>query len=174
MPLRLNALLVADAVSAPPDGKFYIHGGGLTRLTVPIIPFPIPQLGVFVRLEVGEDEDLIGSVHEFRFALTDPDGVALGVPPKFQAAIPGPPPGAPGPEPGEQRFVVLAVNLAGIIVGRTGLHTLEFHVDDELLGEVPLPVTRFDSDQFQAIAPALPLPRPAANRTARRHPPRRH
>jgi hypothetical protein len=172
--MRLNALLLADAVSAPLDGKFYIHGGGLTRLTVPSLPFPIPQLGVLVRLEIDESE--IGQTHEFQFALTDPDEVSVGLFPQFTAQLPEPPPGAPKLEDGEQRFVVLAINFAGINVGRKGLHTFEFRVDGESLGAIPLPVTVLSPEQLQAaVAPAVLGPAPstttAPNRAARRHPP---
>jgi hypothetical protein len=124
-----TVLLIADAVSAPPDGKFYIHGGGLTRLTVPVLPFVVPQIGAFVRLEIDEDE--VGQEHEFRFALTDPDGVPVGLWPSCRAELPPPPSGAPELEEGEQRFVVLAINIPGIQLGRRGLHRFEFHVDGE-------------------------------------------
>jgi hypothetical protein len=171
--MRLNALVLADAVSAPQDGKFYIHGGGLTRVTVPLLPFPIPQLGVLVRLEIEETE--IGETHEFRFQLTDPDGTPVGLPPRFEAQIPERLPGAPEPEEGEQLFVLLAMNLSGIVVGRRGLHQFEFYIDDELRDAIPLPVVPLTAEQLQAMgAPVgLPPPRPATrpNRAARRHPP---
>lgn len=170
--MRLNALLIADAVSAPADGKFYIHGGGLTRLVVPALPFPIPQIGVFVRLEIEEQE--VGQIHEFAFEFSDPDGDPVGpVPaPRFSAQIPAPPPGSPEPEEGEQRFVVLALNIGGISVGRKGLHTFSFRVDGEPLGAVPLPVVVVPLDQLQTAAtrPALepPRPPPPPNRAQRR------
>jgi len=171
-------LLLADAVSAPPDGKFYIHGGGLTRLTVPAFPFPIPQLGVFVRLEIEEHE--VGRTHEFAFELADPDGDPVGPRAQFTAQLPPPPPGAPDPEEGEQRFVVLALNIGGMNVGRRGLHTFSFRVDDEPLGTIPLPVTVLSPEQIQATTASpligpLPNPRPP-NRAQRRRPPppRRH
>jgi hypothetical protein len=168
--LILNALFLADAVSAPPDGKFYIHGGGLTRLTVPFLPFGL-QIGVFVRLEVDESE--LGQTHEFRFSLIDPDGAAVGVLPQFEAPL------AEAIElaESEQRFVVLAINL-GISVGRGGPHRFEFFVDGERLGFVPLPVVLLTAEQLQALGAPVPLPPPSSllappNRTARRHPPRR-
>jgi hypothetical protein len=167
--MLLNALLVADAVSAPPDGKFYIHGGGLTRLTVPSLPFPIPQLGIFVRLEIEEAE--VGRTYEFRFKLTDPDDVSVGVLPQFEAPLPA----TPVPlEDGEQRFAVLGMNIAGIMVGRAGLHRLTFAVDGEPLAVVPLPVVVLTDEQLRAqIRPPQSSLPPRPNRAARRHPPRR-
>jgi hypothetical protein len=164
--LLVNAFLIADAVSAPPDGKFYIHGGGLTRLTVPSLPFPVPQLGMFVRLEVETAE--LGQSYEFRFTLTDPDGVSLGSLPQFEAPIPDPP--VPFEE-GEQRFVVLAINIGGILVGRTGLHLLTFLVNNEPLGSLPLPVVVLSEDQLRGQLPPMVDSQP--NRAARRQPPRR-
>jgi hypothetical protein len=172
--MRLNALLLADAVSAPPDGKFYIHGGGLTRLAVPALPFPIPQLGVFVRLEIEEGE--IGQTHEFKFELTDPDGDPVGPiqPPRFRAQLPSPPPDAPKPEEGEQRFVVLAINISGLSVGRKGLHNFSFCIDGDVLGSVPLPVTLLSPEQLHGgqASPVVELP-PAMSRAQRRQPPAR-
>jgi hypothetical protein len=158
--MRLNALLLADAVSAPPDGKFYIHGGGLTRLSVPVLPFAIPQLGVLVRLESGPEE--IGKIHEFAFELVDPDGNPVAALPRFTAEVPPPLPGMPEPEEGEQRFVVLGLNLAGITVGRRGLHQFRFLLDGEELGAIPLPVTVPTPEQLAAAAGAIHLepPRP--------------
>lgn len=169
--MRLNALLIADAVSAPPDGKFYIHGGGLTRLTVPAFPFPVPQLGVFVRLEIEEHE--VGEMHEFAFEFTDPDGDPVGPGARFEAQIPPPLPGFPELEEGEQRFVVLALNIGGISVGRRGLHTFAFRVDGEALGTVPLPVTVLSPEQLQA-ATTPPMIRPPSDPAAPNpSPPRR-
>jgi len=113
--MLLSAFLIADAVSAPPDGKFYIHGGGLTQLAVPFLPFPVPQIGVFVRLEVDPEE--IGRAHEFRFKLTDPDDSPVGALPQFEAPLPE---GQVPLEAGEQRFVVLGMNIGGIMVGGQG------------------------------------------------------
>jgi hypothetical protein len=129
-----------------------------------------------VRLEIDEDE--VGQEHEFRFALTDPDGFSVGLWPSFRAELPAPPPSAPELEEGEQRFVVLAINFPGIQLGRRGLHHFEFQLDGELLGQIPLPVTTLTPEQLEAATQPirLPPPRPAAgaNRAARRHPPRRH
>ena len=178
--MRLNAFFLADAVSAPPDGKFYIHGGGLTRLTVPGTPFLIPQLGVFVRLETEESE--IGETHEFKFEFRDPDGEPVGPIqlPQFSAQLPPPPAGAPEPEDGEQRFVILAINIGGLSVGRRGLHTFGFLVDGEPMGEISLPVVVQNPGLHEA--PMIPIPpppstgstgRPVRSRPSDRQRPRR-
>jgi hypothetical protein len=129
---------------------------------------------VFVRLEIDEDE--VGQEHEFRFALINPDGDPVGLWPSFRAELPAPPPGAPALEEGEQRFVVLGINIPVIQLGRRGLHRFEFRLDGELLGEIPLPVTTLTPEQLEAATQSikLPTPPPAArtNRAARRQQPR--
>jgi hypothetical protein len=134
--MRLDALLLADAVSAPPDGKFYVHGGGVTRITVPHLPFDVPQLAVLVRLEIDEHE--IGQAHEFGFDLRDPSGALVGPAPapRFPAELPPPPSGADAPIEGEPRFVVLVLNIGGIRVAHPGLYTFSFQVDRETIGSL--------------------------------------
>jgi len=164
--MKIDAFLLADAVSAPGDGKFYIHGGGLTRLSVPVLPFALPQLAVFARLEFTEDEMRAG--HPLQLTLTDPEDVPVGIFPQFEGQ-----PFTELPElaEGEQRFVVVAVNIGGIVVGRTGLHHLGLHVDQTLLRSLPLPVIHVSPERMQAPAAAPVTLRPAAvppNRAARR------
>ncbi len=163
--MRLNALLLADAVSAPPDGKFYIHGGGLTRITVPVLPFALPQLGVFIRLEA-DPEDL-GRTYAFRLVLIDPDGVAVGPLPQFEAPLPE----RMELVEGEQQYVVLALNVPGVTFGRSGLHRFEFWIGEELFGSIPLPVVALTAEQLQAMTSGTPPAVPSQqrpNRAARR------
>jgi hypothetical protein len=160
--MRLDAFLLADAASAPPDGKFYLHGGGITRFTVPVLPFTIPQIGVFVRLEVNEAE--IQTEHRFRLSMIDPDGISV-LPPQEFAAGPFEPAAL---EPGEERYVALALNLGGITFGRPGLHRFEFHIDGELLRSTPLPVVALTAAELQALQAPPRDQAPPPNRAARR------
>jgi hypothetical protein len=162
--MRLDTFLLADAVSAPPDGKFYILGGGITRLTVLGLPFAVPQIGVLIRLAIEEQE--VGGEHEFGFELRDPDGEVVGPAPapRFNATIP-PPLEAQALVEGEQRFVVVALNIGGVLVGRRGLHVFSFLVDGETIGSIPLPVVVQPPDANQAGAQS----RPGPNRAQRRH-----
>ena len=163
--MQLDAFLLADAVSAPPDGKFYIHGGGLTRITTPTMPFLLPQLGVFARFEVTEQELRRG--HRFRLALTDPDSQPMGALPEFDSAPIKP----PRLEPGERRFVALAINVSGLLFARTGLFHFELYVDDERHEAMPLPVVTLTAEELQAMtrpkAPAV-APNRAQRRTQQR------
>lgn len=167
--MRLNALLVADAVSAPPDGKFYIHGGGLTRLTVPQMPFVVPRLALFIRLEVDADE--VGTSHEFCVEFRDPQGGPRGALSPFTAIIPPP---VPELVEGEERFVVITLNIAGIPIEQAGLHSLVFLIDGEVVSQTQFPVLLVPPVQPEGVKLAAPRPTglPPRNRAqARRRPP---
>jgi hypothetical protein len=161
--MRLDAFILADAVSAPPDGKFNVLGGGLTKLTVPILPFTAP-FGLLIRLEVTEEE--ARAPHEFVFTWLDPAGVLLMPPVTFsgQAQDVG------ELVEGEERFVMLALNIGGVPFGRPGPHKLEFRVDGELLRTAPLPVVALSQEELAALQhgppPAAALPQ--GNRAQRR------
>lgn len=130
--MRLDAFLLADAVSTPPgDDKFYIHGGGLTRFVVPMLPFPL-GVAVFIRFEV-DDAD-IQEPHRFRIVVFGPVGMNIQ-PIDLKSAA-----GEPTPLlEGEQRFMQVGLNLPlGIM--RTGLYRVELHVDGVLLRTIQVPL----------------------------------
>lgn len=131
--MRLDAFLIADAVSTPPDGKFYIHGGGLSRFEVPDIPFPM-SLGVFARLEVSDDEAIAS--HNLLFALIGPTGRPNIPPLEIESGS------EKSLEPllnGEQRFMQIAFSMTALVI-RIGLYRMEISVDGEQFGSIPLPV----------------------------------
>lgn len=132
--MRLDAFLTADALATPGDGKFYMHGGGLTRVMAPGLPFTVPQLGVFVRLELTPDEMRAG--FKLQLALKDPYG---------NDALPFPELDAPAAEPpelleGEPNFIILAVNIGGVAFVYEGLHRFELTVGDVFIGSSVLAV----------------------------------
>ncbi len=132
--MQLDSLIIADAVSTPPDDKFYVHGGGISRLEVPMLPFPIP-MGVLLRLKI-DDDDLRRS-HHFRVALIGPlrRPNVPGI--EFDTFAPDvePPPLVDG----EERFTHIALQINAVAV-RSGLYRLEVHIDGELVRSVPIPV----------------------------------
>jgi hypothetical protein len=137
--VRLDAFLLADAVSTPGDGKFYIHGGGLSRFVVPMLPFPL-GVAVFIRFEV--DETDIRQAHHFRVAVLGPVGPNIQ-PLDFESLPMDDPPTV---LEGEQRFMQVGLNLPlGII--RTGLYRVELHVDGELLSSISVPLVLADPDE---------------------------
>jgi hypothetical protein len=133
--MELDALILAEAVSATPDGNFFIHGGGFSRYEVPALPFPIP-LGVLVRLAVDDDE-IRGVAHHFRVAFIGPTGHPNIPPIEFDSE--------PTTElspllEGEQRYLQIALRFGAVIV-RQGLHLLELAIDGDLIKSIPVPVT---------------------------------
>lgn len=166
--MRLDAFLIADAVSAPPDGKFYLHGGGITRFTLPVLPFTLPQLGVFIRFEIDEGE--FDEPRQFRLTFTDPGGVLLVPPQEFASA----PLESASLESGEERYVAIALTLGGLTFGRAGLHRLDFHLDGDLVRSMPLPVVALTAEQLETMSRGrAPAPPPPPNRAARREAARR-
>jgi hypothetical protein len=138
--MQLETLILADAVSAPPDGKFYVLGGGITRFNVVQLPM-IAQLGVFARLQFDENEPL--RAHRIEIHFLDPDGIDVlkGGPDLQTPEIAEPPQLAEG----EQRFIALAINMSGVPIRQYGMHLLRILADGETMREVPLPATPIDA-----------------------------
>jgi hypothetical protein len=150
--MRLDTFILADAIASPGnDGKFYVHGGGLSRFEVPTVPFPMP-LDVLVRL-VATDEEMLASSHSMRITLTGPAGVP-NIPPVELTT---------GPEKsldpileGEPRFLQVVMSIPAQVV-RLGLYHLELHVDGKKLGSIPLPVKLADDAQVVEVTPGTPV-----------------
>ena len=130
--MRLDAFFLADAASTPGDGKFYIHGGGLSRFVVPMLPFPL-GVAAFIRFEV--DVADIRQAHQFRVAVLGPVGPNIR-PLDFQSI----PEDEPSPLlDGERRFMQIGLNLPLFIV-RPGLYNVELHADGDLLRSIQVPL----------------------------------
>jgi hypothetical protein len=136
--MRLDAFMLADAVSTSDDGKFFIHGGGISRFVVPMLPYPL-GVAVFIRFEVEDTE--IRQAHRFRVAVLGPVGPNIQ-PLDFESVSAEEPPPVLD---GEQRFMQIGLNLPlGII--RTGLYRVELYLDGELLRSIPVPLVLATSD----------------------------
>ncbi len=70
MPVELDFLMLAEGATAI-NGKLYVHGGALSQVNVPQLPFPA-QLAVAGRLTGGVDE--LGAEHTFSVYVVQPDG----------------------------------------------------------------------------------------------------
>ena len=171
--MRLDTFIIADAVAAPSDdGKFYIHGGGLSRFEVPVVPFPMP-LAVLIRLEVTEDE--LRFAHHLLITLRGPAGVPNIPPLDLETRS------EESPKPlldEELRFIQVALTLPAQVV-KLGVFHLELCVDGKKLGDIPLPVKMADAEQMFSfehgdddvirLAPGVPVRGPAPR--AKRPPP---
>jgi hypothetical protein len=133
--MRLETLLVADAVSAPPDGKFYLHGAGVTRFNVPQLPTFV-HMGILVRFELDEHEPY--ARHQIAIHLTDPKEMdLLKGGPELWTDVPTEPPEY---VEGEQRFIAVVINLGGLMIQQEGMHHLQVDLDGVTVRAVPLPV----------------------------------
>lgn len=138
--MRLDTFLIADAATAIEDGKFYIHGGGISRLELPVLPCPM-LFAVFVRLEVSEEE--LRQEHRLAITLFGPTGnpnippVEVFVAPKDRLV--------PLLD-GEQRFVQAALPGLPALAIRVGLYHLQLDVDGRQMGSIPLPVALVEPD----------------------------
>lgn len=72
--MKVRAFLIADAVSSGEEGKLFIHGGGITRITGSF-PLTQPALSILVRLE-REDEEL-GTDHQLVVRMINPAGAQV-------------------------------------------------------------------------------------------------
>jgi hypothetical protein len=68
--MELETILLADAASTA-EGKLYVHGGGLTRLTPPMLPWLHPQITVVLIFRT--DEADLGQTRRLQLTLTAPD-----------------------------------------------------------------------------------------------------
>jgi hypothetical protein len=133
--MRLDACLLADAATATPDGKLFIHGGGITRLTPLVLPWTHPLLGVVVRFEVepGDNEQ----AHEISLRLVSPDGEQMPLPLPTITVTPERPAHA---IEGEEHYVQLALGLAGITFQGDGIHVLELALNGDTIRGLRLAV----------------------------------
>lgn len=133
--MRLDTVLIADAVSIPGDGKFYIHGGGYSRIEITGTPVPIP-ISVFARFLVEDGDEKLD--HRFCFTLIGPAGVPNVFPVEGSAV---PPAEDPSNEllAGEQQFLDVAIEIPAVAL-LEGLYRLQIELHGELVREIPFPV----------------------------------
>ena len=161
--MELDALILADAATVTEDGKFFVHGGGFTRLDVPELPAAIP-IAVLARLRV-QDGDLKKD-HQLNFALIGPTGVPNVEPINVLAM---PPEAEPNLAEGQEQFLNVALTIPAMAV-RDGLYHVELRYNGKLIRRVPLPVV-VDKGMLQGIEP--PKAKPKTSKTKRPPPPPR-
>ena len=133
--MKLDMLLLADAATVTPDGKLFIHGGGITRIDATALPWTQPQLFIAARLLV-EDDDYQRS-HRLELAVTSPSGARLVPPAPLEVPRP---PMPPEDSMGEERFMQMALGLASLTFSERGPYRFELWVNGELLRSLPLMV----------------------------------
>src|SRR5690242_21748173 len=74
--VEIRLFTLCDHATVPPDGKIYIHGAGVQQLFLPLIPGPLRNLFLVVRLSV--PWQMLGEPHTVRIRALDPDRQPVG------------------------------------------------------------------------------------------------
>lgn len=131
--MKLDAVILADAVATPNGDKFFIHGGGITRIEVPELPADIP-FQVLARFKVEPDDR--AQEHGLEFVLIGPQGIPNVDPIQLMAV---PPAEEPDLAEGEEEYLNLPVEVPAFAL-REGLYQLEIYIGKEMARRLPLPV----------------------------------
>jgi hypothetical protein len=149
--MRLDTCLLADAATTTPDGKVFIHGGGITRLTPPALPWTHPMLALVLRFQLDDGDP--GTSHKITLGLTSPAGEEM-LRPAPELDVRTTPTRA---VPGEESYLQTTLQFGGIPIATAGIYRLGVQLDGEPLRELPIAV----------IAPGPALSR-AERRAAKR------
>jgi hypothetical protein len=145
--VAVRIFTLCDHATVPPDGKVYIHGGGVNQVFVPQLPGPIRSLWLVVRLSI--PWHMLGEPHTVKIRALDLDRNPIGpsdplISTPFELGKP------PGHRPGDESAINICAELTGLSVEQP--MTLRFHlmVDEETIGSLPLKVQQMPS---QVMAP---------------------
>src|SRR3981081_2738109 len=135
--VAVRIFTLCDHAAVPPDGKIYIHGGGVHQLFVPQLPGPLRTLFLMVRLSI--PWHMLGEPHTVRIRALDLDRVAVG-PTDPLITTPVELGKAAGLRPGDESAINICAELSGLPIQQP--MTLRFHllVDEETIGSLPLKV----------------------------------
>src|SRR3984893_2545995 len=135
--VAIRIFTLCDHATVPPDGKIYMHGGGVHQLFVPQIPGPLRTLFLMVRLSI--PWHMLGEPHTVRIRALDLDRRQIGpidplITTPFELGRP------PGHRPGDESAINICAELNGLSVAPPV--SIHFHllVDDVSYGSLPLKV----------------------------------
>jgi hypothetical protein len=132
--MRLDSLLLADAATAV-EGKLFMHGGGISRITPPSVPWLQPQLAFVLRL-VADGRDDLNQEHSVSISMRGPDGEF--VMPPAGISIPGGQ--APPAVPEEETSALVALTAAPLVFGQEGTYRIDIEIDNKPARTMSLPV----------------------------------
>jgi hypothetical protein len=142
--VAVRIFTLCDHATVPPDGKIYIHGGGVHQVLAPQIPGPLPRLFLVVRASI--PWHMLGEPHVIKIRALDLDRRPIGpsdplITTPFELGKP------PGHRPGDESAINICAELTGLSVSQP--MTLRFHllVDDETVGSLPLKVLQMPLQQ---------------------------
>ena len=125
--MQVDYLVLADAASAPPDGKHYIHGGGWDTIVAAAFPVTHPLLAIALRLRVAWND----TNHPVNLEIDLVDADELSILPTPPGPMSGPltvgrPPTV---APGSDIVVPLVFNMQGIQFQRPGTYAVVVRID---------------------------------------------
>jgi hypothetical protein len=148
--VAIRIFTLCDHATVPPDGKVYIHGGGIHQLYVPQLPGPLRSLFLVVRLSV--PWHMLGEPHTIHIRALDLDRRPIGqtdplISTPFELGRP------PGHRPGDESAINICAELSGLVIDQP--MTLRFHlaVDDEPIGSLPLKILHLPPGQHPPNLP---------------------
>jgi len=148
--VAIRIFTLCDHATVPPDGKIYIHGGGIHQLYVPQLPGSLRNLFLVVRLSI--PWHMLGEPHNIQIRALDLDRQPVGqtdplISTPFELGRP------PGHRPGDESAINICAELSGLVVERP--LTLRFHlaVDEEPIGSLPLKVLHLPAGQLPPNVP---------------------
>jgi hypothetical protein len=132
--MRHDFLFLADAATGA-EGKLYIHGGGLSEIHPPKLPWMHPQIAVVFRLEVEADD--AATDHSLELRVIGPHDEPIT--PEIKAELTHEELSARKGRP--PFFVQAALTLAPVPIHELGQHRIELWVDGERKGSALFFVT---------------------------------
>lgn len=131
--MQLDCFLVCDAATTS-EGKIYLHGAGISRITVPTVPFVIPFLTVLGRYQFDSVEESARE-YELAFSVTDDRGQEMAAPMKGRIRAQS----DPGLRAGEEIYTNLILGFGPLPIQRTGSLRIRLALGDTLR-EMTLPI----------------------------------
>ncbi len=150
--VAVRIFTLCDHATVPPDGKLYIHGGGVHQLFLQQIPGALRTLFLVARLSI--PWHMLGEPHTVHIRALDLDRKPLGavdplITTPFELGKP------PGHRPGDESAINICAELSGLAVPQP--MTIHFHleVDERPIAVLPLKVIQ--------VPPQPSLQRPPQN-----------
>jgi hypothetical protein len=137
--LRFDAFLLANAAVSE-RGKLYIHGGGITQILAPVLPWTHPQIALVVRIAISHDE--LSVPMEITIKITDPKGETTLPPHEIQLSPP------PMPKSFPEGYIDLTATFSPVTFWTDGQHSISAKVGD-LERTLPFMVVE-DASSFEA------------------------
>jgi hypothetical protein len=129
---EIEYAFLADSAEVQPGSKFYVLGGGVTRLSGPQFPFVHPHMTLVVGLRLTSVER--NREHELGFVLTAPDGAQVTNAAGTVVAH--------GPADASDVVITIAIDLWNMTLKSAGEHAGRITIDGSERKRLPLTVAQ--------------------------------